>query len=148
MRRYAMVLAVLTACGSESDPAAGLEGKWGLIDGPCVLWMEFRGSEYVAMQVCDLDNGSGAEVERGTYELGDDIVLHPTHSTCPDARDTQERLGYSVDGDTLTLTAREGIARFERFEPEDDAEPNGGASAAFGCYDDDGAFEPHELAEI
>lgn len=148
----AMGLCALLGCGGEDGggdtPAERLSGHWALEDSAteCLLVFSFDGDGYVELkEICELTDGSTAIVlDTGTYDATDDaFTWRVAESSCADADDEPETIRYTLDGDTLTLITPDGVLVMERIQPG-----GGGGIAAFGCFDDEGYFEPGPVEPI
>jgi hypothetical protein len=150
MRRMAMVagLALALGCGDEKESVAEqLQGTWQLYepDGICGLALVFEGDRITTYDGCELEDDSvGFEVTAGDFKVdGDELSWTADRSSCADAEAFTEVLRVEFVDGTLRLTSEAGIAVLER---KTDG-PSAGAGE-FGCWDEEGFFEPGDLQEI
>lgn len=149
----AMCACAVLGCGDEGGksetPAQRLSGHWASDDSAseCMYVFSFDGVDYVELkEICELTDGSVAIVlDSGTYNAtANEFTWHATESTCSDADTSSETIRYTLEGDKLTLVTEDGVLIMRRIEP------SGGSSgiAEFGCFDDEGYFDPSPLRPL
>jgi hypothetical protein len=151
MRARLLALAlVAAACGDGSEQEGDLiEGKWIVEDDQfdCAFGLVLDGDQFETDYICTLESGNIAiEASAGTYELDDgEFVFRTTHGSCPGSPST-ERMAYKLKGDLLTVTRPAGVVVFERLAEGDG--PGSSGSATYGCFDDDGFFQPMPVSKL
>jgi hypothetical protein len=151
MRWFAGILCAVAVlgCGEDSESAEDkLQGSWVAEesgDFACAYGFKFDGGDIEAVYGCELDDSSvGFEVQRGTYEVdGDEITWTATHASCEDVDTAPETMRFEFVGDRLRLITPGGVLLMDRNKASD-----GTGSAEFGCYDDEGFFEPGSVRPL
>ncbi len=138
----------LLGCGG-SDGGDGLEGGWAVsISSTCDFVAVFKGSNYVVARYCPLQGGGyGAEGEQGAFTIsGNQLTTTAAQASCQSAADFTKvtTAGWSVKGDTLTITFPEGALVMKRVPG---GEPMDGLVLSWGCLNDMG-FMPGSLSAV
>lgn len=152
----ALIFAFAAACGSEEPTDEDrLIGLWGaVVQTPapgCLLYVDFAGDDRYGLDVvCQLASRSYAtQSESGTYTVaGQQVTFMPDRTTCPveGAADPATAVFEFLDSDSLRLLFPSYGIVLDEVRPV--AENTGGATVAFGCWNDDATFTPGEVQAL
>lgn len=152
MRRMLGIAALcaVLGCGDDgggSSPQDRLQGVWisESDEFECLYSVGFDGDYVELKEVCVLEGGGIAVVlHSGSFTATEDRVsISVEASTCANPR-VARSASYSFQGESLSLVLPDGVIWFERAPP-----PSGGSgSATFGCFDDEGFFEPRSIGPV
>jgi hypothetical protein len=135
--RLLLCAVVLAAVGCGDDAMEGPQGAWTLPEGSGGLALTLDGDRYVALDMAAAGTHTNVRMDRGTFVVtGAQIVFSPEEWTCEGAAEPYT-LGYTLDGDRLTLSVPGGEMRFTRAAGP--AEP---AAPVYGCFDAANRFTP------
>jgi hypothetical protein len=153
VRQLLVFVGILALLGCSDDgeksPAQRLSGNWIAEDSVdlCAVVVSFEDDYIEFKEICELTDGSLAIViDSGFFEANDTtFTWHAEASSCADADGEPEKVRYNVEGDQLTLIWPDGVIAFTRVKKESGGP---GVIADFGCFDDEGFFEPRAVQPI
>jgi hypothetical protein len=136
--------------GVESSAAARLSGHWMTMDSTTVCWYAFSFREdglIESKELCELRDGSLAiVVDAGRFEATDEsFTWEVRESSCAYESTWPVTVRYTLQGDKLTLFTPEGALILKRLDESGGGE---GGAFTFGCFDDQGVFQPRPILPI
>lgn len=136
-------------CGDDSESAQDrLQGSWAAEDTGdefCAYNIEFDGSDIEVAYGCELEDESlGIEMQRGTFKVnGDEIEWTATAASCEGVTAGPETLQFEFVGEKLRIMSPDGVLLMERNKGT-----SGTGGAEFGCFDEEGFFEPRSVQSL